>query len=156
MGLGVVQVGIRAVAPEEAEYLDRQGLKPFWAHALNPLNDSWIPEAISRLPQRVYLTIDLDGLDPSVIPGTGTPEPGGLSYRQVAALIRALGRERTVVAADIVELSKIPGNQVSEYTAARHRRQNFQPLPLTDICLSETTVWFRPWCLARYRAWSAC
>ena len=53
------------------------------------------------------------------MPGTGTPEPGGLSYRQLIRLIRAVGREKKVIAADINELSKIPGTQVSEFTAAR-------------------------------------
>ena len=65
------------------------------------------------------MTIDLDGLDPSVIPGTGTPEPGGLSYRQLHNLIKAVGKERKVIAADINELVKIEGSQVSEYTAAK-------------------------------------
>jgi agmatinase len=67
----------------------------------------------------VYLTIDLDGLDPSVVPGTGTPEPGGLSYRQLLALLAAVGARHRVIGADINELVKIPGNQVSEFTAAR-------------------------------------
>lgn len=118
MGLAVVQVGIRAVAPEEADFLRARGLKPFWAHDI-AADSGWIDAVAAALPERVYLTVDLDGLDPSVIPGTGTPEPGGLTYRQLIALIRAVGSQRTVVAADIVELAKIPGTQVSEFTAAR-------------------------------------
>ena len=119
MGLAAVQVGIRSVAPEEADYIGRRGLRPFWAHDMDPADNRWIDAVVAALPERVYLTIDLDGLDPAVLPGTGTPEPGGLSYRQVIALIRAVGARKTVVAADIVELAKIPGTQVSEYTAAR-------------------------------------
>lgn len=65
------------------------------------------------------MTIDLDGLDPSVLPGAGTPEPGELSYRQLVGMIQAVGRSRNVVAADITELSKIEGTTVSEFTAAK-------------------------------------
>lgn len=119
MGLAAVQVGVRAVAPEEVEAIDRFGLNPFWAHRMDPAGTGWIDAVVAALPERVYLTIDLDGLDPAVLPGTGTPEPGGLTYRQLVALVRAVGRKKTVVAADIVELAKIPGTQVSEYTAAR-------------------------------------
>ena len=117
--LPFVQVGIRSIAPEEATYIQEKGLRPFFAHAIDPLHNGWMDEAIDRLPENVYLTLDLDGLDPSVVPGTGTPEPGGLTYRQVVELIRRLGARRRVVAADINELAKIEGSQVSEFTAAK-------------------------------------
>lgn len=119
LGLPLVQVGIRAFGAEEADFIARRGLRPFYAHRIDPADPSWIEAVIAALPPRVYFTLDLDGLDPSVIPGTGTPEPGGLSFRQVAGLIRSLGRHRQVVAADINELAKIDGQQVSEYTAAK-------------------------------------
>lgn len=119
MGLPAVQVGIRSFSPEEAAYARQRELKPFFAHAIDPMDADWIRAAVAALPETVYLTIDLDGLDPSVIPGTGTPEPGGLSYRQLVSLITELGKHRRVVAADITELSKIEGTQVSEYTAAK-------------------------------------
>ena len=114
-----VQVGIRSFSPGEAGFVKRKKLKPFYAHDIDPLDDSWIDKAVNSLPEKVYLTIDLDGLDPSVIPGTGTPEPGGLSYRQVVRLIKTVGGKRKVIAADINELAKIEGSQVSEYTAAK-------------------------------------
>lgn len=119
LALPFVQVGIRSFSPEEAAYIKANNLSPFFAHEIDPMDYSWMDAAIDRLPEKVYLTIDLDGLDPSVIPGTGTPEPGGLSYRQVIELIRRLGRKRKIVAADINELAKIEGTQVSEYTAAK-------------------------------------
>lgn len=119
LGMPVAQVGIRAVSPEERDFLQESGMRPFFAHEIDPGDDSWIGEVLCALPETVYLSLDLDGLDPSVIPGTGTPEPGGLSYRQVIRLIRALGRNKQVVAADINELVKIPGTQVSEFTAAK-------------------------------------
>ena len=114
-----VQVGIRSFSPGEAGYVKRKKLKPFYAHNIDSLDDLWIDKAINSLPEKVYMTIDLDGLDPSVIPGTGTPEPGGLSYRQLIKLIKAVGKEKKMVAADINELAKIEGSQVSEYTAAK-------------------------------------
>jgi len=78
-----------------------------------------LDRVVDDLPEKVYLTIDLDGLDPSVLPGTGTPEPGGLSYRQLVKLIKTVGQKRRVVAADITELTKIKGSHVSEFTAAK-------------------------------------
>lgn len=115
----IVPVASRAVSKEEHDVATAYGLKPFYAHRIDPLDYSWIDDALEALPKKVYLTIDLDGLDPSEMPGTGTPEPGGLSYRQLVALIRALGKEKQVVAADVNELAKIEGSQVSETMAAR-------------------------------------
>ena len=119
MALAAVQVGIRSFSPEEADFIRYRGLSPFFAHQIAPNDPSWIQQVVERLPEHVYMTIDLDGLDPSVLPGTGTPEPGGLIYRQLVGLIQAVGRSRTVVAADINELSKIEGTAVSEFTAAK-------------------------------------
>lgn len=119
MMLPFVQVGIRSVAPEEGVYIREKGLRPFFAHDIDVWDNGWMDEAIDRLPEKVYLTLDLDGLDPSVVPGTGTPEPGGLTYRQAVGLIRKLGARRHVIAADINELAKIEGSQVSEFAAAK-------------------------------------
>lgn len=119
MKLPVVQVGIRSFSSEERDYIKKRNFKPFFAHELDPSDNRWIERAVNALPEKVYMTIDLDGLDPSVVPGTGTPEPGGLSYRQLVNLIKAVGRKKKVIAADIVELVKIKGTQVSETAAAK-------------------------------------
>jgi len=119
IGVPVVPVGIRSFSKEEADFIRRKKTLPFYAHRLPLWNNEWVQDVINCLPKRVYLTVDLDGLDPGVIPGTGTPEPGGLLYRQVVDLIRTLGSRRKVIAADINELVKIENTQVSEYTAAR-------------------------------------
>ena len=128
----IVQVGIRSFSPEEADYIRSKRLQPFFAHLIDQLDQSWIQNVLDVLPQNVYLTIDLDGLDPSVIPGTGTPEPGGLSYRQLVNLIKAAGRHRTVIAADITELAPIEGSNVSEYTAAKIATKIFVHCPKLD------------------------
>lgn len=119
MSLAFAQVGIRSLSSEEHDYIKKNKLKPFYAHTIDPLDFSWIDDVIETLPASVYITIDLDGLDPSIIPGTGTPVPGGLSYRQLVELIRRVGQSRRVVAADINELAKIEGSLVSEFTAAK-------------------------------------
>ncbi len=119
IGLPVVQVGIRSFSKEEADLIRQKKISPFYAHDIVPWDNAWIQQVIDRLPENVYLTVDLDGLDPGVIPGTGTPEPGGLLYRQLVDLIRTLAARRNVIAADINELMKIENTQVSEYTAAR-------------------------------------
>ncbi|PID73638.1 MAG: agmatinase [Desulfobacterales bacterium] len=119
MGFSFVQAGIRAIAREEMDFLGRNRMRPFFAHDIDPADDVWISEIICALPPTIYISLDLDGLDPSVIPGTGTPEPDGLSFRQVRALIREAGRRRRIIGADITELAKIPGTRASEFTAAR-------------------------------------
>ncbi len=118
-GVFAVAVGARAICSEELEYVKKNEHPIFFAHQIPLDDDSWMEKAINLLPENVYLSLDLDGLDPSVIPGTGTPEPGGLSYRQVVKLIKTLGENRRVIAADITELAAFPHNRVSEYTAAR-------------------------------------
>jgi len=119
IGVPIVQVGIRSFSAEEADYIRSKGLQPFFAHGIDPMDPSWIQNVLEKLPQNVYFTIDLDGLDPGVLPGTGTPEPGGLSYRQLVGLIQAVGRHRTVISADITELVHVEGSHVSEFTAAK-------------------------------------
>ena len=79
----------------------------------------WIEEVLSLLTEKVYVTVDVDGFDPAYVPGTGTPEPGGLSWRQVTALLRRVCTERQVVGSDIVEVVPVPGQKVSEFLAAR-------------------------------------
>ena len=123
--LPAVQVGIRSFSREEFDFLRKGAFTTLFAHELDATDDRWLDTVVNALPETVYMTIDLDGLDPSVVPATGTPEPGGLSYRQLLRLIRAVGRAKTVVAADITELAKIEGSRVSEFTAAKIAAQIF-------------------------------
>jgi len=119
MRLPVVQCGIRSLSEEEASLVAQRGLSPFWAHERDK-EGRWISDAVARLPEYVYVTIDVDGLDPSVMPATGTPEPGGLGYREVLALLRELKNQgKTIVGADIVEVAPIPYDRRTEFTAAR-------------------------------------
>ena len=74
---------------------------------------------IEQLTEEVYITFDIDALDPAIAPATGTPEPGGLTYQDVLTLIRALAHEKTLIAADITEVKPIPGHRATEVLAAR-------------------------------------
>ncbi|MHC4408456.1 MAG: arginase family protein, partial [Planctomycetota bacterium] len=90
---------------------------PFYAYALR--GRDWMDDAIEKLPENVYVTFDVDGLDPSVVPGTGTPEPGGLGWWDALALLRRVFEERSVVGFDVVELLPEPPSRVSDFAAAR-------------------------------------
>lgn len=100
-----VQVGIRSISVDEARSL-KDGLptKIFWARDIVGKTD-WIDDAVDSLTENVYLTIDIDGLDPSIVPTTGTPEPGGLGWYETLTLIRKLAEKKRVVGMDLVEYS---------------------------------------------------
>lgn len=112
------QVGIRSFSTEEARECPRQ-VESFFTPARIAREPKWIDQVLASLREKVYLTVDIDGFDPAYAPGTGTPEPGGLDWFQVCALLRRLCREKQVVAADIVEVRPIPPNHITEYLAAR-------------------------------------
>jgi agmatinase len=120
MGLGanVVAVGIRNIALEEHRFMTENGLKPISARECHE-DPSWMDRALDQLGDSVYLSVDIDAFDPAYAPGTGTPEPGGLDWYQVTALLKRVVSERKVVAADIVEVMPIPGQAVTEFLAAR-------------------------------------
>jgi agmatinase len=104
----VTQVGIRSLSTEEAAALSRLKTTIFYDVSMRRDPD-WIERVVDSLGDTVYLTIDVDGMDPAVMPATGTPEPGGLSWYEMLALLRATLTRRRVVACDVVELSPIPG-----------------------------------------------
>jgi agmatinase len=104
----VTQVAIRSLSTEEAAALPRLKTTVFYDVDMRR-DPQWIDAVIETLEPDVYLSVDVDGLDPAIMPATGTPEPGGLSWPEVTALIRAAAQRRRIVAADFVELSPIPG-----------------------------------------------
>jgi agmatinase len=115
-----VQVGIRSLSIEEAQAIPKLATKVYWANDIvrAPLND-WVSKVIADLGPNVYLTIDLDGFDPSIVPATGTPEPGGLDWHQVTSLIRAVAKHKKIVGMDMVELLPQPGDHASDFLAAK-------------------------------------
>jgi agmatinase len=121
LGRPLVLLGTRSYSKEEADLLwVAPRMKMFKAAELHtPEGWDGALDHLKQIPGPVYLTIDLDALDPSIMPAVGTPEPGGLTYRQVLTIISTLAQRGPVIGLDLVELAPIPGNRVSEFTAAR-------------------------------------
>ncbi len=119
-GIPVVHAGIRSLCEEELDVARRSKLPVFFARYMLEKPARKIAAEICRqLTDDVYISVDVDALDPSIMPGTGTPEPGGLDWYMVIDILKEVVRRKSVVSADLVELSPLPGSNVSEYTAAR-------------------------------------
>jgi len=114
----VVQVGIRNISAEEAA--DLPSLRSTVFYDWNMRDDQrWMDRVVDTLSEVVYITIDLDGFDPGLVPGVGTPEPGGLSWREATTLLRKVFERRRVIGCDVVELCPIPGMAASNFIAAK-------------------------------------
>jgi len=112
----IVQVGIRSM-----DISEKPSMKPgqvFFAEDLHG-STTWIDDVVARLTDQVYITIDLDAFDPSIMPSTGTPEPGGLLWYDVLALMKAVCRHRQVVGLDVVEMCPVKTNWAPEFLAAK-------------------------------------
>jgi len=116
-GNRTVHVGIRSAARQEVEFARRENLPIFWARS-SAAGGQWIAEAVKALRSPVYVSFDVDGLDPSVIRTTGTPEPGGLAWWDAVCLLEEVFRRHEVVGADVVELAA-GGDAASDFAAAR-------------------------------------
>lgn len=116
----IVQVGVRSIAAEHIAYSAQKGIKIFYAADIAKSNDNkWVEEAISGLSEHVYVTIDLDALDTSIMPSVGTPEPGGLQWYTLLKLLRMAGEKKNVLGFDVMELCPVPGNVAPDYAAAK-------------------------------------
>jgi agmatinase len=114
----VTQVGIRSLSTEEAEVLPRLKTTVFFDSTMRQ-DPKWMETVVESLAEHVYVTIDVDGMDPAIMPATGTPEPGGLSWPEITRLLRLTAERRRIVSADIVELSPIPGMVAPNFLCAR-------------------------------------
>ena len=113
----LVLVGVRSLSQEERQYLQQHGIPIFfWSPGSD---DSYIQQAISHLGPTVYISIDLDVFDPSLMAAVGTPEPGGAGWHEVTALLKALGESRRIVGFDVSELAPDEGPKACAYTAAK-------------------------------------
>ncbi|TFG66869.1 MAG: agmatinase [Gemmatimonadales bacterium] len=117
----IVQVGLRSIDAEERPGLEES--RVVWAHEIaasrGGSHDVWMNRAIDGLAEDVYLTIDLDAFDPSQVPATGTPEPGGLDWYEVNSFIRRVVQSRRIVGFDVVELLPMTGHHASDFLAAK-------------------------------------
>jgi len=114
----IVQVGIRNISGDEVTALPSLSTTIFydWNMRTDP---DWVARVVDALSDTVYVTIDLDGLDPATMPAVGTPEPGGLSWRELMTVLRRTFEHKHVVACDVVELCPIPGFASPNFIAAK-------------------------------------
>lgn len=111
-------VGIRNLSLEEHEYVQKKKIDLFFAKDLMK-DDRWIDQILNKLSENIYLTIDLDFLDPSIMPSVGTPEPGGVLWYQTLDLLKKVAEKKNIVGFDCVELCPIPGLVAPDFLAAR-------------------------------------
>jgi agmatinase len=115
----LVSVGIRALTREERELSrTRDNIHLFLADDIHS-SESWMEDVMAQLTEDVYISFDVDCFDPSLVPSTGTPEPGGLQWYPVLKLLRRVFRERNVLALDVVELAPVPGLQAPDFLVAK-------------------------------------
>ena len=114
----LVQAGIRSMSVEEAEYLATNPLKSYPADFILD-GGSWCETICGDLQGDVYLTVDLDVLDPAFMPATGTPEPGGIAWRDLTRLIREVAKRCRIRGFDVVELAPIPGMVAPDFLASK-------------------------------------
>lgn len=114
----VVQVGIRSVGSDEKQNINSGNVTTYLMHENLDIK-KLIPNVLKNLTDTVYMTIDVDGFDPSVVPGTGTPQPGGFTWYDAMALFKAVCQSKKVVAIDVVETAPIKGSNISEFNVSK-------------------------------------
>lgn len=119
MGVPTLPIAIRAVCQEEADLIKEKSIPVMWAREIAK-DPNWIEKAIANIPtQKVFITIDLDGIDPALIPGVGTPEPGGLNWYALTTFLRTVFDTHQVIGCDVMELAPVVDSVVSQFTAAK-------------------------------------
>ena len=111
----IAQCGVRALSKEEADNRRKFQITSYSVEEINKSSELSLPE---NFPKKIYISFDLDGLDPSIMPATGTPVPGGLGFNESLELIQKLIKDREIVGFDVVELSPIKGFLAYDFTAA--------------------------------------
>jgi agmatinase len=117
----IVQVGIRAQCKDESDFRKEKKIKTFYAREikLGMYGESWQEFVVQNLKENVYITFDVDGFDPSFMPATGTPEPGGLFWDETMNLLKIVGQEKNIVGFDVVELAPNKFHPSSNFVAAK-------------------------------------
>ncbi|MFC1789571.1 agmatinase [Patescibacteria group bacterium] len=114
LNIPTTHVGIRSTSEEEEEYIQKENIQTIFYSPELPID-----KIIETLKENVYITLDLDGLDPSIMPSVGTPEPGGLGWYEILKLIEEISRKKKIIGADVVELDPIPGLVSPDFLAAK-------------------------------------
>jgi len=117
----IVQVGIRAQCKEESDIIKKNKIKTVYSRDIRQAESQikWHNEVLSGLSNNVYITFDIDGFDPSIVPATGTPEPGGLFWDETLDLIKLIGKRKKIVGFDVVELAPSKFHTASNFIAAK-------------------------------------
>ena len=117
----VIQLGIRSLSAEEAEFLKgSEDVRTFFMKDIRKDGlELALERAIPELSDNVYISFDIDALDPGIMPATGTPEPGGFGWYEALEILRKVCEQKKVVGFDLVELSPIPGSPASDFLAAK-------------------------------------
>jgi len=116
----IVQVGIRAQCKEEYDFIKSNNIKTFYARDISQSpSDVWHKQVVDSLKDNVYITFDVDAFDPSLLPATGTPEPGGLFWDDTMNLLQLVGAKKNIVGFDVVELAPSMSHPASNYIAAK-------------------------------------
>jgi agmatinase len=118
LGIPSVHVGIRSISKEEVDYVRKTGTLIVSNREMHA-SDAWMEKALAKLTGEVYVTFDVDFFDGSLVPGTGTPEPGGGTYDQALAILRRVASERRIIGADVVEHSPLAGNRAPDFMIAK-------------------------------------
>lgn len=113
-----ISIGIRSVSSEEYEYIKDREERYFYAYRI-AADAGWMDTALSMVKGPVFLTFDVDALDAGVLPHTGTPEPGGLTWYQVMTFLKRLFKEKRVIGADVVELAPDASSRPSDFAVAK-------------------------------------
>lgn len=114
----ITSIGIRSLSQEEKEYAKTKNIPTFYAEEMRK-NNEWMEKTIETLKENVYITFDLDALDISIMPSTGTPQPGGLTWYQIMDFFNLLSKKRNIVGFDLTELSPNPTNHAPDFLAAK-------------------------------------
>ncbi|PKN24832.1 MAG: agmatinase [Deltaproteobacteria bacterium HGW-Deltaproteobacteria-22] len=117
----LVEVGIRSLSAPEMDFVRARNLRIFWAREILEAGPEWVSAVVGALDPAapLYVTLDVDVLDPSIMAATGTPEPGGLLYHHLTRLLQAVFTGRRVVGFDVVELMPIPGMIAPDFLVSR-------------------------------------
>jgi N1-aminopropylagmatine ureohydrolase len=117
----IVQVGIRAQCIEESVFIKENKINTFYARDIKSgkHGEKWQDKVVDKLKENVYITFDVDGLDPSVIAATGTPEPGGLFWDETMNLLKLVGKEKNIIGFDVVELAPSKYHEASNFNSAK-------------------------------------
>lgn len=114
----IVEVGVRALSLEEAKLIKKERIPVFYDYIIQK-NKNWIPDVLRCLAKNVYISVDFDGLEPSLMPAVGTPVPGGISWWQTIELLKKVSEKKNVVGMDFVELCPSINAPQAIFTAAK-------------------------------------